>query len=309
MSLGTNSSDDPDFTHPRLGGGGFPNSKVIGGYNFGNGITNPAPYARVLIVGGMNTNWEPPAHVSAEVYDPLSGTWSPTGSLKSGRGTHAATLLPDGRVLVGGGIDWPSNPCEVYDPSRQAWTSVAGSDGPPFIQPTLTMLSDGTAMFAGGRYGLSRDVVQGWSGGVWEFDPSTQSVAYEGRAFEGHADHTATLLPDGWLLVVGRVVDNDSAPCAELLSRSLHIVADAGPLNSLRSGHTATLLTNGLVLVAGGYDSPWVGSGEAMSSAELFDPAEGSWRLTGSMVIPRAFATATLLANGEVLVAGGIHQL
>jgi len=60
------------------------------------------------------------------------------------------------------------------------------------------------------------------------------------------------------------------------------------------------LLNNGQVLVAGGTDG-----GADLASAELYNPASGSWTFTGSMSSPRNAHTATLLASGEVLVAGG----
>ena len=61
------------------------------------------------------------------------------------------------------------------------------------------------------------------------------------------------------------------------------------------------MLPNGKVLVAGGYN----GSGHLLSSAELYDPASGTWSATGSLNTAREFHTATLLPNGKVLVAGG----
>src|SRR5438094_6154197 len=73
-----------------------------------------------------------------------------------------------------------------------------------------------------------------------------------------------------------------------------------GNLGSVRFNHTATLLQNGKVLVAGGGNS---GSSPFLSTAELFDPANGTWSGTGSMGSPRAYHTATMLPNGKVLVA------
>ena len=71
-----------------------------------------------------------------------------------------------------------------------------------------------------------------------------------------------------------------------------------GSMATARCLHTATLLPNGKVLVAGGVDG-------VLSSAELYDPASGTWSATGSMGTARDYHTATLLPNGQVLVAGG----
>src|SRR5262245_23325359 len=77
-----------------------------------------------------------------------------------------------------------------------------------------------------------------------------------------------------------------------------------GSLLRARTGHTATLLANGQVLVAGGDDDHQIPG--VLSSAELYDPATGTWRATGALNIARGGHTATLLDNGQVLVAGGI---
>ena len=72
-------------------------------------------------------------------------------------------------------------------------------------------------------------------------------------------------------------------------------------MQNARSFHTATLLPNGKVLVAGGSQ----GGGGVLASAELYDPATGSWSATGSMHTARVNFTATLLPDGKVLVSGG----
>ena len=78
---------------------------------------------------------------------------------------------------------------------------------------------------------------------------------------------------------------------------------NTGSLNTARYRHTATLLSNGKVLVAGGDTS-----GSYLTSAELYDPASGTWTATGSLNTARADHTATLLPNGKVLVAGGYNS-
>jgi hypothetical protein len=78
-----------------------------------------------------------------------------------------------------------------------------------------------------------------------------------------------------------------------------------GSMTTARDGHhTATLLPNGQVLAAGGLGADGV---TTLASAELYDPATGLWRTTGSMVTPRSIHTATLLPNGQVLLAGGLN--
>ena len=108
--------------------------------------------------------------------------------------------------------------------------------------------------------------------------------------------HTATLLPDGEVLVAGGEDSNSNRLAnAELYDPTTGTWTATGSLNTARSGHTATLLPDGKVLVAGGFESE---SDNFLASAELYDPATGSWTATGSLNTARAGQTATLLPDG-----------
>src|ERR1035441_449204 len=72
-----------------------------------------------------------------------------------------------------------------------------------------------------------------------------------------------------------------------------------------RYGHTVTLLPNGKLLAAGGYSTNIIASLNYLATAELYDPASGSWTVTGTQRASRAFHTATLLPSGKVLIVGG----
>jgi hypothetical protein len=109
---------------------------------------------------------------------------------------------------------------------------------------------------------------------------------------------TATLLPDGTVLVLG----GSSGKFAELYDPTTDRWIATGRLLTPRVGHTATLLADGTVLVVGGYAGA---DGARTRSAELYDPGTGKWIATGSLLKARGGHTATLLPNGEVLVAGG----
>ena len=113
-------------------------------------------------------------------------------------------------------------------------------------------------------------------------------------------NHTATLLPNGKVLVAGGEDSGSNAlSSVELYDSASGTWTATGNLGTARKNHTATLLPNGKVLVAGG------NNGTVLNSAELYDPASGTWTATGSMGTARAYYTATLLPNGKVLVAGG----
>ena len=132
------------------------------------------------------------------------------------------------------------------------------------------------------------------------YDPASGTWTATGSLATARDCHTATLLPNGKVLVAGGYDSSGYLASAELYDPASGTWTATGSLATARDDHTATLLPNGKVLVAGGFDS----SG-ALASAELYDPASGTWTATGSLATARCDHTATLLPNGKVLVAGG----
>src|SRR2546430_4201647 len=127
----------------------------------------------------------------------------------------------------------------------------------------------------------------------WEYTGSLKTARFH---------HTATLPPDGRVLVVGGEQGHPPLASAELYDPATGTWSATGSLNTARDSHTATLLPSGKVLVAGGRETD---PGPSLASAELYDPATGTWSPTGSLNTARLYHTATLLPNGKVLVAGG----
>lgn len=121
-----------------------------------------------------------------------------------------------------------------------------------------------------------------------------------GNMSVARAQHTATLLNNGQVLVTSGQGSNDPAS-ADLYDPSTGTFTPTSHMSTSRFGDTATLLSNGKVLFTGGSTQ----TQSSVASAELYDPTTGTFAATGNMTTPRVQHTATLLGNGKVLIAGG----
>ena len=259
------------------------------------------PNGQVLVAGGQDSNSNDLS--SAELYNPATGIWTTTGSLTTARHGATATLLPNGLVLVAGGVQGSNNylsSAELYNPATHLWSSTGSLNtarqvtrrhccptawsSSPAVKAQLAFCPVPSCTT---RRPFDRQLVE------------HQQLEHRPRYA------TATLLPNGQVLVAGGQDSHAVAlSSAELYNPATHLWSSTGSLNTARTNASATLLPDGLVLVAGGEDSNDV----ALSSAELYNPATlpiDSWSSTGSLNTARADATATLLPNGQVLVAGG----
>jgi galactose oxidase-like protein len=250
---------------------------------------------KVLVAGGWIESPNPEATSSAELYDPTTGHWTVTGSMKSGRASHAAVLLRSGKVLVvggtapGEGAAPPSEPpfgamasAEVYDPDSGIWTETSSMH---FAGDSLTaiVLPSGNVFVAPGL--LRQGGLATVTTPAELYDPDSQSWSVIGGVIRPFG--SATLLASGKVLVLDRISDT-----GQLYDPATGAWRSTGRITT--SGWHTTLLPSGKVLVLGGIDST------------VYDPATDTWTPTSPMATPqRGNASATLLPSGKVLVAGG----
>ena len=243
----------------------------------------------------------------------------------SGFSVTAPAIVVAGKAfsLTVTAIDGSGNPVTDY-PGRVQFTSTDGQAVLPSNSPLTS--GTGTATFsvtlntAGNQTITATDVVTatltGTSNSIHVPAP-TSGFTVTGSMTSARESHTATLLNDGKVLVVGgdaiRHFGCGGLPpplfclvplaSAELFDPASGSFTKTGTMASPRTLHTATLLGNGKVLVVGGDSGN--GFSSPLATAEIFDISTGMFTPTGNMVSARAGHTATLLANGKVLVAGG----
>lgn len=258
---------------------------------------------RVLVAGGEDAAGNVLA--SAELFDPSKGTFSAAGgSMTTPRIGFTAALLNDGtgRVLLTGGKDSNGNvlaTAELFDPSTATFSATTGSMTTPRENQTASLLSNGKVLITGG------DNSAGPLNTAELFDPSTQTfTATSGSMTVARSGHTATVLHDGTVLLVSNLTAEIYDPNNDTFTATGSLLPGVG-----RTGFTATLRNDGTVLVAGGMGNFTCGYRvlhASFATAELFDPATGSFSQLGSMSVRRSSHAAALLANGQVLLSGGL---
>ncbi len=269
------------------------------------------PNGKVLITGGRDVLGSGlPSTFAAELYDPATGRFTATGNMISGRHSHTATLLSNGKVLVAGGFNWttPLATAELYDPEAGTFASTGNSMATARATHAATLLPSGKVLIAGGEV-MGPDGYFTTTAGAEVYDPAARrggTFTPTGNLNVARMNLTGTLLPNGRVLIAGGAGSSAAVASGELYAEAAGTFTATGSLSQAREGPTATLLPNGKVLIAGGRGGYW-GYGP---EAELYDPAGGTFTPTANNIsLPRAWTTATLLStNGKVLIAGGYWE-
>ena len=232
------------------------------------------------------------------------------GEMNHSRFDHSATLLPDGRVLVVGGMDatfTPLRTAEMFDPETNEWTNT-NEMRQARTEHSAALLKDGRVMVTGGLNENLETI-----GATEIFDPDTGEWSEYESMRTVRRGHFTLLLHDGRVAVVGGIGQTlgglgilaNMVAVGALLSTEIYDPetdkwSQAKDMREGHSGGLAVVLKDGRVLIAGGYNQ-----GEALASSEVFDPITNEWMRTDTMARKTFANTGTVLDDGSVLFTGG----
>jgi hypothetical protein len=254
--------------------------------------------SKVLLIGG--SRGESTLSNAINRYEPDSNTFQRIGSLATGRAGHTAVLLRDGRILVSGGeSSLPTLTAEVVDPR----TGVAAPTGRPRVMRTMhtaTRLADGRVLVLGGStVGEGAPLGISHSAEIW--DPATGEFRLlDATMATRRAGHTATLMPDGRVLIVGGFSAGGYS-LAEVFDPATELfVAVASAENEERGLHLAVQRADGSVLILGGESA----TAEPLSAVFHFR-TDLTIERVADLLYARTLASAAGTRSGEVLLFGG----
>ena len=263
------------------------------------------PDGKVLIAGGESVLGDGRSALpTAELYDPLTGTFTVTGDMTTDRVGHTATLLNSGLVLIAGGSSGNgyTASAELYDPSAGTFSKTGNMTEPGC--ETATLLANGKVL-------ITRSVDSG-ANHAELYDPVTGTFSRTGDMIftDQGGGPAAVLLPNGEVLIAGGFLDYYLSPRAELYDPDSNTFAAATDMVDGITGGRAVLLGDGSVLIAG---EAFIRATASLSvcctgTIELYDAGNNSFSSVGRTP-PVGGQTTTLLSDGTVLLAGGWQGL
>ncbi|HHI80871.1 MAG TPA: hypothetical protein ENK02_12960 [Planctomycetes bacterium] len=276
----------------------------------------PLPGGSVILIGGGSGSLLNGSGLSStEIYDPARQTWRPGPNMASARGLLTATALKNGKILVVGGANSAGvlKTCELYDPKTNKF-SPTGSLSVPRAGHTASLLPDGRVLITGGLSDISSALkaVGSMKKSTEIYDPKTGRFSAGPNMSRERIAHTASLLPNGKILIAGGISLNGffrlpgmTSRC-EIFDPKTNRFSGASSLPFTTAAHSQIRLKSGRILVAGGARSSLlITDAKPIKDAARFDPTTGRWTRVGSMAVARTLPSLARLAGGKILVIGG----
>ncbi len=236
--------------------------------------------------------------------DRSAGVVTPTRKLNVRRFDQTATLLPNGNVLIAGGMEANGKydaSAELYDPRAGTFTPIASMTSARSCH-TATLLPNGKVLIAGGSNGSGVNLAT-----AEVYDPAAGSFHSTGNLTTSRCGAVALLLKNGKVLLIGGdgLHEDERLASAELYDPATGRFTATGSMHVPRNTHGAVLLQDGRVLVIGGSSAGRYPNARIEASAEIYDSRSGQFTTTGSLNTARHKLAAVLLSDGRVLVVGG----
>ncbi|MBI2932299.1 MAG: protein kinase [Planctomycetes bacterium] len=294
--------------------------ELKGGEILANGVRAIPPAVAGVDLKGRRTVEVTVALPSAEYPLWIGWTWSSTASMAAERSSPGLVRLEDGRVLVACGRN-KSNALssgEVFDPVTSTWSSTGAVPASEARRlPVLTCLRDGKVLLTGGYVpGEPTESPTLDSAFVWDPAGAGAWFSTANRMSSGRAYHSAVLLADGRVLVIGGAttttfytadgvisgVSGATASC-DLYVASTNSFAPADKMKSFRKWFGAIRLEDNTVLVAGGL----LKQAAATEACEIYtaDSGAGRWRPAAPLTGPRGMMALVGLPDGRVVRVAG----
>jgi hypothetical protein len=261
---------------------------------------------RILFVGGHDPANNLQGSRDANIFDPVSRTWTAAQSMTDPRWYPSATTLADGRVLaLSGGtacLTCIADVPELYDPRTNTWTRLTGARLSIPYYPFPFLLPDGRIVDAGANEQAVATRTLNVSTQTWTMiDP----IVVDG--------HSAAMYRPGQILKTGTAGDSGGTATAAAtayvidMNQASPTWRQVSSMSYPRAFQNSVILPTGDVLVTGGgrrTDGRDVSL--AVREAELWSPTTETWRQLATAQLPRLYhSSAVLLPDGRVLTAGG----
>jgi len=230
-----------------------------------------------------------------------------SSALLTGVHSHTTTLLPNGNIMVTGGITATGvtiSSVQIYNMAVSSWTlqgEIGGVAAVKRSSHTATLMGDGTILVAGGFDETGTPTDQ-----AFIYDPSANTWAATPAMDIKRAAHTATLINTGTnagnVLLCGGRTTVAASPSCRMYNRLAGTFSSPSNMSSNRIGHTATAITGGRVFISGGKNG-----NTYLPTNEIYDPEADQWQTVSALNQGRAEHSAAGLNNGFVMIAGGYN--